>query len=167
MTRKVIYTSLPAIIPTTVITATLDEGNINASSENTSSNSNDLRGKILRIKPQADGSYTIPSGNLFPGGVGGLPEIYVMGARNPYRIFVDKENTDGLFWGEVGPDANDPGIEGPEGLDEINLTKGAGNFGWPYFSGDNQPYRNDYIDPPFLLRSYCPGQSVEMEYRNY
>jgi hypothetical protein len=28
-------------------------------------NTNDLRGKILRIDVQDDGSYTIPAGNLF------------------------------------------------------------------------------------------------------
>ena len=136
--------------------ATLDETDSNKSSENTASNTNDLRGKILRITPQPNGSYTIPNGNLFPGGVGGLPEIYVMGARNPYRIYVDRENTDWLFWGEVGPDANQPGVEGPEGLDEINLTKNAGNFGWPYLSGDNQPYRNDYVSEPFYYDPQAP-----------
>src|SRR5690606_29231825 len=31
-------------------------------------NTNDLRGKILRIKVQEDGSYTIPEGNLFAPG---------------------------------------------------------------------------------------------------
>ncbi len=138
------------------LTATLNETDSNESSENTSSNTNDLRGKILRITPQSNGSYTIPPGNLFPGGIGGLPEIYVMGARQPYKIFVDKENTDWLFWGEVGPDANNPGPEGPEGLDEINLTKNAGNYGWPYFSGKNQPYRNDYATPSFYYDPAAP-----------
>ena len=33
----------------------------------TSANTNDLRGKLLRIKPKADGGYDIPAGNLFPG----------------------------------------------------------------------------------------------------
>jgi glucose/arabinose dehydrogenase len=122
--------------------ATFDETDSNKSSENTSSNTNDLRGKILRITPQTNGTYTIPSGNLFPGGNGGLPEIYVMGARNPYRIYIDKENTDWLFWGEVGPDADNASPNGPKGLDEINLTKQAGNYGWPYFSGEIEPYRN-------------------------
>ena len=37
-------------------------------------NTNDLRGKILRIKVQPDGSYTIPQGNLFtPGTMGPGP----------------------------------------------------------------------------------------------
>ena len=142
--------------------ATLDETDSNLSSENTSSNTNDLRGKILRITPQPDGSYTIPTGNLFTGGEG-LPEIYVMGARNPYKIFVDKENTDWLFWGEVGPDANVPGPEGPVGYDEINLTKNAGNYGWPYLSGKNEAYRNDYANPPFY---YDPAAPVNISIWN-
>lgn len=33
-----------------------------------SGNTNDLRGKILRIKVKEDGSYDIPEGNLFPVG---------------------------------------------------------------------------------------------------
>ncbi len=136
--------------------APLDEANADLSAEKSSSNTNDLRGKILRITPQSNGSYTIPSDNLFPGGIGGLPEIYVMGARNPFQIFVDKENTDWLFWGEVGPDANTEGSEGPEGLDEINLTKEAGNYGWPYFSGENQPYLNTYNNPQFYFDPTAP-----------
>lgn len=35
--------------------------------QSTSANTNDLRGKILRIKPEPNGTYSIPSGNLFPG----------------------------------------------------------------------------------------------------
>ncbi|MEO1012606.1 MAG: PKD domain-containing protein [Bacteroidota bacterium] len=116
-----------------------NENDENQSAENTASNTNDLRGKILRITPQPDGSYTIPPGNLFaPGTPSTLPEIYVMGARNPYRIHVDAEFDDWLFWGEVGPDSDEDSMsgEGPVGLDEINLTKEAGNYGWPYFSGN-------------------------------
>src|SRR5690606_35998716 len=47
-------------------------------------NANDLRGKILRIHPEADGTYSIPAGNLFAKGTPDTrPEIYVMGCRNP------------------------------------------------------------------------------------
>ena len=143
----------------------LDENDENKSGENTSSSTNDLRGKILRITPQPNGSYTIPTGNLFPSGTANtLPEIYVMGARNPYRIFVDKENTDWLFWGEVGPDANQSSTEGPEGRDEINLVKEAGNYGWPYFAAENIPYQNTYSDPPFY---YDPAAPVNIsQWRN-
>lgn len=139
--------------------ATLDESDSNLSSERTSSNTDDLRGKILRIKPESDGTYSIPEGNLFPEGTGGQAEIYVMGARNPFKIFVDKKNSDWLFWAEVGPDANKESNLGPVGMDEINLTKKAGNYGWPYFSGENEPYLNTYTDPNFF---YDPNNPVNL-----
>lgn len=107
-----------------------------------SGNSNDLRGKIIRIKVNEDGSYSIPAGNLYPQGVeGARPEIYVQGNRNPYRISVDQK-TGFLYWGEVGPDANVDSLStrGPRGYDEVNQARKAGNFGWPYFVGDNYAY---------------------------
>ena len=107
-----------------------------------SGNSNDLRGKILRIKINEDGSYSIPDGNLFPKGTANTrPEIYVMGNRNPYRISVDKKNGY-LYWGEVGPDASNDSLDtrGPRGYDELNQAKKAGYFGWPLFVGNNYPY---------------------------
>ncbi|PHN02087.1 ThuA domain-containing protein [Flavilitoribacter nigricans] len=112
--------------------------------QRTSSNTNDLRGKILRIHPEPDGSYTIPEGNLFPEGTPDTrPEIFVMGCRNPFRISIDQKR-DWLYWGDVGPDAGKDGeMRGPKGYDEINLAKKAGYYGWPYFRGDGKAY-NDY-----------------------
>ncbi|MCB9308388.1 MAG: ThuA domain-containing protein [Lewinellaceae bacterium] len=125
--------------------------------QKSSANTNDLRGKILRIKPLADGSYTCPAGNLFTDrdvhvdlstGAGisaqgrGRPEIYVMGCRNPFRISIDAPRKL-LFWGEVGPDAGNPDTSrGPAGHDEVNRARAAGFFGWPYFVGDNKAYRD-------------------------
>lgn len=113
----------------------------------TSGNTNDLRGKILRIHVLTDGSYDIPTGNLFaPGTVKTRPEIFVMGNRNPYRISVDQQSGF-LYWGEVGPDAADDTLatRGPRGYDEINQARVAGNYGWPLFVGDNYAYhRWDY-----------------------
>lgn len=111
-------------------------------SERTAANSADLRGKILRIHPEADGSYTLPEGNLVaPGDPKALPEIYAMGCRNPFRLSVDQV-TGRLFWGDVGPDAPQPDpARGPAGFDEFHVTRTAGNFGWPYFIADNRPYR--------------------------
>ena len=107
----------------------------------TSSNTMDLRGKIMRIHPEADGTYTIPDGNLFPKGTEKTrPEIYVMGNRNPYRISVD-QRTGFLYWGEVGPDAGENDDKrGPRGYDEVNQARQAGYFGWPLFVADNRPY---------------------------
>ncbi len=108
--------------------------------QRSAANTNDLRGKILRIKPTPEGGYTIPDGNLFPVGTTKTrPEIYVMGCRNPYRISIDPE-TNYLYWGKVGPDAGGDSKRGPRGYDEINQARKAGNFGWPYFIADNKPY---------------------------
>ena len=109
--------------------------------QKSSANANDLRGKILRVTPQTDGTVKIPKGNLFPPGTPGTrPEIYVMGNRNPFRISVDKQNGY-LYWGEVGPDAGGfSETRGPAGHDEVNQARQAGNFGWPHFVGDNKPY---------------------------
>ncbi|MFI9759603.1 PQQ-dependent sugar dehydrogenase [Streptomyces sp. NPDC051963] len=104
-------------------------------------NTNDLRGKILRIKVNADGSYAIPDGNLFaPGTDKTRPEIYAMGFRNPFRFSVDKA-TGILYVGDYGPDAGaaDP-ARGPAGQVEFARVTGPGNFGWPYCTGDNDAY---------------------------
>lgn len=116
-------------------------------------NTNDLRGKILRIKVNEDGTYSIPEGNLFSkNDPKSRPEIYIMGNRNPYRIAVDQKNNF-LYWGEVGPDAsNDDPMRGPRGYDEVNQARKAGNYGWPYFIGNNYPYR---------AYDYTNGQSGE------
>lgn len=104
--------------------------------QKSSGNTNDLRGKILRIHPEPDGSYTIPEGNLFPKGTPKTrPEIYTMGNRNPWRLTIDSK-TGWLFWGEVGPDgSNSSELRGPRSYDEFNIAKKAGNYGWPYFNG--------------------------------
>ncbi len=121
--------------------------------QRSSANTNDLRGKVLRIKPLPDGSYICPAGNLFSdkevlinNGIGSAPdgtrpEIYTMGCRNPFRLSFDNRRKL-LFWGEVGPDAGEPDTaRGPQGHDEVNRAREAGFFGWPYFVGNNKPYR--------------------------
>ncbi|MEO6287630.1 MAG: PQQ-dependent sugar dehydrogenase [Dyadobacter sp.] len=103
-------------------------------------NTNDLRGKILRIHPEANGTYTIPDGNLYPKGTAKTrPEIYSMGHRNPWRISVDSK-TGYVYWGEVGPDAGEDSEIGPKGYDEMNQAKKPGNFGWPWFVGNDQAF---------------------------
>ncbi|MGW5019822.1 PQQ-dependent sugar dehydrogenase [Streptomyces cacaoi] len=119
-------------------------------------NTNDLRGKILRIKVQEDGGYTVPEGNLFaPGTEKTRPEIYAMGFRNPFRMTVDKK-TDTVYVGDYGPDAGaaDPD-RGPAGQVEFNRVTEAGNFGWPYCTGDNDAY-TDYD-----FATGTPGESFD------
>lgn len=124
----------------------LDErpGMFTQDSQKGSSNTNDLRGKILRIHPEPNGTYTIPKGNLFPKGTAKTrPEIYTMGNRNPWRLTVDSK-TGWLYWGEVGPDGSVDDFEhrGPQSYDEFNMAKKPGNYGWPYFIGNSFPYHH-------------------------
>lgn len=129
--------------------------------QKSASNTMDLRGKILRIKPLPDGSYLCPAGNLFvkedvlvsnsytnqPPTTSnqqpiGRPEIYIMGCRNPFRIATDPRRKM-LLWADVGPDASEPDTaRGPAAYDEINCAPAAGNYGWPYFIADNKAYRD-------------------------
>lgn len=113
--------------------------------QKSSGNTNDLRGKILRIKINPDATYSIPEGNLFkPGTPKTRPEIFVMGCRNPFRFSVDaKRNL--VHWGDVGPDSGKDSIgRGPKGYDFVGQAGlGGGFFGWPYIRGNGHAY-NDY-----------------------
>ncbi|ONK11351.1 PQQ-dependent sugar dehydrogenase [Streptomyces sp. MP131-18] len=109
--------------------------------QRSSANTNDLRGKVLRITVNDDGSYSVPEGNLFAEGTEGTrPEIYAMGFRNPFRMSVDQE-TGIVYVGDYGPDAGTASdSRGPGGQVEFNRITAPGNFGWPYCTGDNDAY---------------------------
>ena len=124
-----------------------------ADDQATAANTNDLRGKILRIKPLPEGGYAIPKGNLFPEGTPKTrPEIYAMGMRNPYRYSIDPENGY-LYFGDVGPDTKLKASDGElMSFDEINQVREPGYYGWPYFLGNNQVfekynYATDTLEP--------------------
>lgn len=109
--------------------------------QRTSANTNDLRGKVLRIQVNEDGSYSIPEGNLFePGTAGTRPEVYLMGLRNPFRIEVNKE-TGELYVADYSPDAGTPDPDrGPAGQGRWISVEEAGNYGWPYCVTPDMPY---------------------------
>ncbi|MEV5965478.1 ThuA domain-containing protein [Kribbella sp. NPDC051952] len=113
-------------------------------SQRSAANSNALNGKVLRIHPSEDGTYTIPAGNMFPAGTAKTrPEIYAMGFRNPFRIGIDP-TTNHLFVADYGPDAGAVSpTRGPDGRVEWNILDKPGFYGWPYCVGANTPY-NDY-----------------------
>ncbi|GAA2326517.1 PQQ-dependent sugar dehydrogenase [Dactylosporangium salmoneum] len=134
-------------------------------------NTNDLRGKILRIKVNANGSYSIPSGNLFaPGTANTRPEIYAMGFRNPFRLSVDKA-TGIVYVGDYGPDAGttDPN-RGPSGQVEFDRVTGPGNYGWPYCTGTNtttETYNEwDFAANATGPKYNCAGGPTNNSFRN-
>jgi glucose/arabinose dehydrogenase len=99
-------------------------------------NPNVLLGKILRIDvdaaPQGQRAYALPADNPFgsdgadPGG--GLPEIWALGLRNPWRFSFDPAGGD-LFIGDVGQGS----------WEEIDRqpadSKGGENYGWNVMEG--------------------------------
>ena len=108
-----------------------------------------LLGSILRIDPTpgAEEPYRIPADNPFADGADGRPEIFLTGARNPWRFTFDPV-TDDLWVADVGQNE----------WEEIDLLLGANgwglgaNLGWNLregtrrFTGD-RPSGN--VDPVF------------------
>jgi glucose/arabinose dehydrogenase len=108
-------------------------GGTSSSPDSPAQKTNSMNGKILRVK--ADG--TLPTGNMFPGGVRcgidgdttsgqNCGEIFALGLRNPFRIIPDNNATATRFL------INDVGLDTQEEIDE--LAPGA-NFGWPVREG--------------------------------
>ncbi len=90
-----------------------------------------ILGSIVRIDPEARGgaAYAVPDTNPFATS-GGAPEIYIWGARNPWRFSFDRLTGD-LWVADVGQDA----------LEEVNVLYAAdgsaagANLGWPDVEG--------------------------------
>ncbi len=111
-------------------------------------NPHSLLGAILRIEPTPGAAepYGIPADNPYAGG-GGAPEIFAIGARNPWRFSFDPA-TQNLWVADVGQDA----------AEEITLLAGAegwglgANLGWNLregtlrFAGERPPGN---VDPVF------------------
>jgi cytochrome c len=106
----------------------------------TAQNTNDLRGKILRIHVNDDGSYTVPFGNLFPPGTAKTrPEIYAMGFRNPFRINLDQNDV--AYITDYSPDSPTPQLfRGPAGTGRIAIVRHPANYGWPLCYSPTLPY---------------------------
>ncbi|MBL0926768.1 MAG: PQQ-dependent sugar dehydrogenase [Phycisphaerales bacterium] len=100
----------------------------------------DLRGKILRIDVNSDQfpadanrDYAIPPNNPFAAGVGGAPEVWALGLRNPYRCSFDRLTGD-LYIGDVGQDTREEISWQPAGdpLAAVGAPgyQGNRNYGW-------------------------------------
>jgi len=90
-------------------------------------------GKILRIDPtDPDGAgprqYSIPAGNAYSGAAGepagALAEIWASGLRNPQNFTWDPV-TGTMFISDIGHAM----------LEEVNIGRAGGNYGWPAREG--------------------------------
>jgi PKD repeat protein len=134
-------------------------------------NTNDLRGKILRITVRPDGTYTVPAGNLFTGDEEGggrtRREIYAMGLRNPFRITLDDDDVAHIT--DYSPDAQTPTVfRGPAGTGRMIVVRQPANYGWPLcYSPDLPYYRWNFNtttpldDPPRAYECDNPSRGPE------
>ena len=93
-------------------------------------NTNDLRGKLLRIHPAGRRHLHRPDRATCspPGTAKTKPEIYGMGFRNPFRIGLDPK-TGYPMVADYGPDAGSASAtRGPEGTVEWNLVSKPGQL---------------------------------------
>lgn len=89
-------------------------------------NTQTLLGKMMRIDVNTTSpglQYGIPPDNPFVA-EGGLPEIYAVGFRNPWRFSFDHA-TGRLFAGDVGQDK----------FEEVDIVQKGDNYGWNTMEG--------------------------------
>ncbi len=108
-----------------------------------------LLGSILRINPSSSAGteYSIPADNPYADGVDGRPEIFMIGARNPWRLSFDPQTND-LWIADVGQNM----------VEEVDLLLGANgwglgaNLGWKLREGST-PYTGERpennVDPVY------------------
>lgn len=96
-----------------------------------------LLGALLRIDVDGGDPYAIPADNPFADGENGLPEIWAVGLRNPWRFSFDTATHD-LYIADVGQNE----------YEEVNFqpadSSGGENYGWNVYEGNHQ-----YLGIPF------------------
>jgi PKD repeat protein/glucose/arabinose dehydrogenase len=155
--------------PTVTIATTLEGALYQAPANDArrgSTNTNDLRGKLLRIKVK-DGdiaeseensfgaSYSVPAGNMFPVGTAKTrPEIHSMGFRNPFRVQVDEDGV--AYIADYSPDSQSPTpLRAAQGTGRIEIVRKPSNYGWPMcYKTDLPMYKWDFNTATTLGETY-------------
>lgn len=127
-------------------------GGPNANTASQTQRLDSLHTAILRLDPRSPavsggvkglGDYTIPMANHFAadGDPRTLGEIYAYGFRNAHRLAWDDDGT--LFAFDIGMNQ----------IEEINLVRNGGNYGWMRREGlwENGRWRGGLLDQLFAL----------------
>lgn len=88
-----------------------------------------LLGAMLRIDVDAGDPYAIPPDNPHADGVGGAPEVWATGLRNPWRYSMDPATGD-LYIADVGQNR----------WEEVNVADAGApglNYGWSIMEGSH------------------------------
>lgn len=101
------------------------DGGGNADPERHGQNPHTLQGTISRIDVDAGDPYGIPPSNPFADGVGGAPEVWAYGFRNPWRFTFDRGV---VYVADVGEFAY-------EEINRIPLDQPGGFYGWSIWEG--------------------------------
>jgi glucose/arabinose dehydrogenase len=122
----------------------LGDGGGGGDQHGTIGNAQDLTtrlGKILRIKVDCNGTFSVPTDNPFVAQVTAAKEIWLYGLRNPFRFSFD-HSTGNLWIGDVGQDSF-------EEVDMVTPTQKGSNMGWRCKEGTH----------PFNMTANCQTQT--------
>jgi glucose/arabinose dehydrogenase len=143
--------------PDGMLYAGFGDGGAGGDPDENAQNLSRMLGKMIRIRPKANGGYTVPASNPFRGRSGARPEIYAYGLRNPYRFSFDRRRGH-LTIGDVGQDEIEE-IDFVAGRSGGRQPRGGYNFGWDSFEGRNR-YESGSAPghvPPVIQHSHGSG----------
>ena len=143
--------------PDGMLYAGFGDGGAGGDPDENAQNLGRMLGKMIRIRPGANGGYSIPPDNPFRNRSGALPEIYAYGLRNPYRFSFDRR-TGSLTIGDVGQDEIEE-IDFIRGRSGGRQPRGGYNFGWDTFEGRSRFESGSAPGqiPPVLQRTHGQG----------
>jgi glucose/arabinose dehydrogenase len=121
------------VAPDGTLFAGFGDGGAGGDPDENAQNLGRMLGKMIRIRPNPDGGYSIPADNPFRGRSGARPEIYAYGLRNPYRFSFDRRRGH-LTIGDVGQNEVEE-IDFVPGRAGGRAPRGGYNFGWDTFEG--------------------------------
>lgn len=106
----------------------MGDGGAGGDPQNRAQNPRSPFGKLLRFDVNGPRPYRVPATNPFARDRRGLPLVWALGLRNPWRYSFDRVTGD-LWVGDVGQNA----------YEEISVLprrfRGVANFGWDAFEG--------------------------------
>lgn len=132
------------------------DGGAGGDPQNNAQNRSVRLGSILRIDVDAGSPFAIPPDNPFVGHSIFLPEIWLWGVRNPWRIAFDMSNGD-LYVADVGQDRW-------EEVTVVRPDQGGSNLGWNVVEaeecfGGTQCDLSEFM-PPHIVYNHGEGCSV-------
>jgi glucose/arabinose dehydrogenase len=132
--------------PDSLLYFTLGDGGDAGDPMNNAQDVTTIMGKLLRIDPNPDGTYSIPFDNPYAESTNARGEIWATGLRNPWRFSFDRLTGD-LWIPDVGQD----------NWEEVNMqpagSNGGENYGWScregtyFFKSDCDDNGVTFTDP--------------------